>query len=170
MPRRIVPAATGVRVSTGTTGLMHSSSSAPCSSATEACSVLRSTPSTQYRPSTSTGGYTPGTAVLASTAVEIGTWSHSGSPNRIARPEPRSVATTIRRCRSSRKSSVRPGTEKICSRYRRMGSLSKTPTGSASPRRVSDSRSVWSPGRTAIPQIASVSSHGTLNARFASSQ
>jgi hypothetical protein len=56
MPRRIVPASTAGRVSTGTTGLTHRSSSAPCSRATDAWSVFKSTPSTQYRPSISTGG------------------------------------------------------------------------------------------------------------------
>jgi hypothetical protein len=108
--------------------------------------------------------------VLACTAFEIGTWSHPGSPKRIARPEPRSALTTTSLCLSWRKSSVRPGMVKICSRKRRIGSLSKIPTGSASARRRNDSRSVWSPGRTTTPQIAPVSSQGTLNARFVNSQ
>ncbi len=45
--RRIVPAATGARVSTGTTGFTHSSRTTPHSSATEAWRVLSRTPSTQ---------------------------------------------------------------------------------------------------------------------------
>jgi hypothetical protein len=42
--------------STGTIGLTQSTRSAPASSATEACIVLSSTPSTKRRPSISTGG------------------------------------------------------------------------------------------------------------------
>lgn len=55
-PRRSAPSRIPARVSTGTIGLTQKSRSIPCSSATDACTVFRSTPSTQYRPSISTGG------------------------------------------------------------------------------------------------------------------
>ena len=56
MPRGMSPRPTAWRTSVGTIGFTQSSSSTPCSNATEACTVRSSTPSTQSEPSTRTGG------------------------------------------------------------------------------------------------------------------
>ena len=119
--------------SMGTRGFTHRSRSAPWPRATVECRVFRRTPSTQTRPSTSTGWYRPGTAVLACTAREMGMWSSPPWPKTTAPPVSRSVATTKNFRGRFRKSSVLPGCRKARRRYSRMASLSKRHTGSEGP-------------------------------------
>ncbi len=82
-----------------------------------------------------TGGNSPGSAALACTACEIGTWSQPGRPKGALSPLSRSVATMINCRRNWRKSLLRPSACSTPRNWASSGALLKTPVGSARPRR-----------------------------------
>ena len=104
-------------------------------------------------PSISTGGNSPGSAALACTACEIGTWSQPGWPKGAASPLSRSVATSTSLRRSSRKSLLRPGARTGARSLRfQLPRCENSPVGSARPRRSSADSSERALATRSAPQ------------------
>jgi hypothetical protein len=107
------------------------------SSSTRACSVFFRAPSTNQWPSIGTGGNSPGSAALAATACEMGTWSQPGWPNGAVAPVSRSVATSTSLWRRRRKSLLRPGADSMRRIWASSGACVNSPVGKARPSRSS---------------------------------
>ncbi len=163
-PLRAAPLA-----SNGTSGLTHRRRSTPSSSATDACKVLLSAPSTKYSPPIWTGGNRPGRAAEASMASDIGTRSRPGAPNITEAPVSRLVATRKSLHLSCRKSLVRPGAAKSRCRNRSIARLSNIPVGTACDSAPSDSMTPRRTGSCNACNAARSRSPGTCAARCANS-
>jgi hypothetical protein len=126
----------GVAGAKGTSGFRHSTRSSPMSSSTRACSVFFSAPSTYQRPSICTGGNSPGSAALAATACEMGTWSQPGRPKGAAcrcpgRWPPAPAALQAAEVVAA------PGRRQHAAQVRFQRRVLNSPVGSARPRRSS---------------------------------
>ena len=142
----------------------------PSSSATDACSVLLSAPSTKYSLPIRTGGKSPGSAAEASIAFEIGTWSRPGAPKVTDAPVSRLVATRKSLRPSWRKSLVRPGAANSRCRNRSIDRLSNIPVGTACDSVASDSIMPRRNGSRSACSVARTTSRGRSAARCANSE